>query len=194
MERTAAALAVRRARGVGRLTQRALANRAHDHQPNIAAIESGTRDAKFQTVTDLVHAAGASLCLLPTTTASVADVAEEIRRFLAHGEERSAYRSWLGLHDDLERSEPALRVALCVTPPVLVGESRYDALLAALVDFVLAGDGLPLPPWVDDDRRVAESDWWIEDLPATREAVRAATPPAFSKRRLYLDASELESV
>lgn len=194
MTATSASSAVRQARGIARLTQRALASRAQDYQPNIAAIESGKRDAKFQTVTDLVRAAGANLCVLPTTSDTVADAAEEIRQFLAIGEERSAYRAWLGLNDDLERSDPALRVALCVTPPVLLGDSRYDALLAALVEFVLGRDGLPLPTWVDDERRVADSDWWIEDLPATRDLVRAATPRAFSKRRLYLDPSELVSV
>lgn len=193
MTTTPAGAAVHQARSAARLTQRALARRSHDHQPNIAAIESGKRDAKFQTVADLVRAAGSHVCVLPTTASTVADAAEELRALLARGNERAAYRVWLGVHDDLERSDPALRVALCVTPPAFVGDARYDALLAALVEFVLGRDGLPLPGWVADDRRIADADWWIEDLAATRDAVRRATPREFSARRLFIDPAELVS-
>ncbi len=194
MSSTPASSAVHQARSAAGLTQRALARRAHDHQPNIAAIESGKRDAKFQTVSDLVRAAGSHVCVLPTTASTVADAAEQLRALLARGNERAAYRVWLGVHDDLERSDPALRVALCVTPPALVGDSRYDALLAALVEFVLGRDGLPLPGWIADERRPADVDWWIEDLAATRDAVRRATPREFSARRLFIDPAELVSV
>ena len=104
----------------------------------------------------------------------------EIAQLLAASRFRPAYRAFLGLHDDLLRAEPSTRVALCVTPPVLVGDRRYDALIAALVEHDLERDGLPIPPWAKDSGRHAEG-WWVEDLPGRRHGI-------------WLDAAELESV
>jgi transcriptional regulator with XRE-family HTH domain len=192
MDTETAAGVLRQARGLARLTQRALAARAHEHQPNIATIESGARDANFAKVAHLVRAAGARLCVLPTTVQPVAEVADEIARLLEVGDERRAYRTWLGLHDDLVRTDPATRVALCVTPP-LARDSRYDALLAALVEHDLERDGLPVPRWAMDPNRNAHG-WWVEDSPTLHDAIRDATPPAFARHGIWLDARELESV
>jgi transcriptional regulator with XRE-family HTH domain len=192
MVATAAAL-VRQARALSGLSQRALAEQAGDHQPNVAAIESGARDAYVSTVARLIHAAGGRLSVLPTTAAPVAEVAVEIAQLLADGRGRVAYRTVLGLHDDLVRADPASRVALCVMPPSTTGDRRYDALLAALVEHDLERDGLPAPAWARDPGRDA-GGWWVEDLPELRDATRKATPPAFARHGVWLDVAELESV
>jgi transcriptional regulator with XRE-family HTH domain len=192
MVTTAAAL-VRQARALSGLSQRALAQRAGDHQPNVAAIESGARDAYVSTIARLVQAAGGRLCILPATVAPVAEVAVEIAQLLADDRGRLAYRTVLGLHDDLVRADAASRVALCAMPPLRTGDRRYDALLAALVEHDLERDGLPVPAWAQDPSRQA-GGWWVEDLPELREAVRQATPPAFVRHGVWLDATELESV
>ena len=184
---------VRLARLVSGLSQRALAERADDHQPNVAAIESGARDAYVSTVSRLIEAAGGRLVVLPTTTATVAEVAFEVALLIASRRARVAYRAVLGLHDDLVRADPALRVALCVTPPPLTGDHRFDALLAALVEHDLEQDGLPVPAWARDPGRDA-GGWWVEDLPELRAAVRKATPAAFARHGVWIDATELESV
>jgi hypothetical protein len=187
------ALLVRQARAFSGLSQRALALRAGDHQPNVAAIESGGRDAYVATIARLVHAAGGRLCVLPTTAATVADVAADIAALLGQGATEVAYRTVIGLHDELLRTPAALRVALCVTPPPPVGDVRFDALLASVVEHDLRRDRLPLPEWVDDPRRHA-GGWWVEDLPEMRDVIRKATPPAFRRHGVWLNAAELESV
>ena len=189
----AAALLVRQARAMSGLSQRALAERADDHQPNVAAIESGARDAYVSTVSRLVAAAGGRLTVLPTTTATVAEVAVEVGHLLATRRMRVAYRAVLGLHDDLMRADAASRVALCVMPPPPTGDRRFDALLAALVEHDLERDGLPVPGWARDPAHDA-GGWWVEDLPELRAAVRKATPAAFARHGVWLDAAELESV
>lgn len=188
-----AALLVRQARMMSGLSQRALADRAGDHQPNVAAIESGARDAYVSTVARLVEAAGGRLSVLPLTTATVAEVAVEVARLVGSGRVRVAYRAVLGLHDDLVRADGASRVALCVMPPPPTGDRRFDALFAALVEHDLERDGLPVPAWARDPRRDA-GGWWVEDLPELRAAVRKATPAAFARHGVWLDAAELESV
>jgi transcriptional regulator with XRE-family HTH domain len=189
---TASAL-LHQARVASGLSQRALAARAGQYQSNVAAIESGRRDANCETLADLVQASGGRLCVLPTADSTVADVADAIRRLLVDNRERAAYRSFVGLHDDLVSADPATRVALCVSPPAPVGDSRYDALLAALVEHDLSAHKLPIPTWATDPGRDAHG-WWVEDLPAIRDRIRAATPPAFVRHGIWLDGSELASV
>lgn len=181
---------VRRARRTAGLSQRVLAERAKDHQPNVSNIESGKQDAQFDHVSKLLAATGSSFCVVPTRAPSVAAVADDIAGFLTEGNERAAYRAFLGLHDELIRVEPATRVALCVTEPVPSGSDRWDALLAALVSYDLGREGLPLPRWVDDPARRTD-EWWVEDLPALREQVRRSTPSEFSTRGIWIDEADL---
>ena len=188
-----AAVLVRQARALSGLSQRALADRAGDHQPNIAAIESGARDAYVATLARLVDAAGGRLIVLPATTAPASDVAAEVGELLRAGKERVAFRTVLGFHDDLLQAAPALRVALCVTPAPPTGDRRYDALLAAVAEHDLEQDGLPLPSWVRDPARNA-GGWWVEDLEELRPRIQENTPAAFARHGVWLDAAELESV
>ena len=188
-----AASLVRQARALSALSQRALADRASDHQPNVAAIETGARDAYVATLARLVDAAGARLSILPATSSPAAEVAVEVAEFLRERKERLAFRAVLGFHDDLMRASPALRVALCVTPPPASGDRRYDGLLAAVVEYDLEQDGLPLPSWVHDPARNA-GGWWVEDLEELRPTVRHRTPAAFARHGVWLDPAELESV
>ena len=188
-----AAALVRQARALSGLSQRALADRAGDHQPNVAAIESGARDAYVATLARLVDAAGGRLCVLPASTAPAAEVAVEVGELMRAGKERVAFRTVLGFHDDLMRASPALRVALCLTPAPPTGDRRYDALLAAVVEYDLEHDGLPLPSWVHDPGRNA-GGWWVENLEALRPTVQQRTPAAFARHGVWLDPAELESV
>ena len=180
------------ARATRGLTQRALAARSGIAQPNIASLESEVgRDATVETVDRLLHAAGARLTVLPTRSVTAADTGIDIGRWLAQGRPEQAYRAVLGLHDALLRADPALRVALAVAPPPLTGDRRWDAILAAVVAHDLTG--LPLPRWVRVPERVADG-WYVDDVPALAEHIRAHTPPAFRRHGVWLDAAELASV
>lgn len=190
MNQTAGDL-IRLARTGHGLSQRALADRAGIAQPNIAAIESHGRDATVATTDRLVTAAGSRITVLPTRSPTAADVGARVAQQLqAHRPER-AYRAVLGLHDSLTSAEPALRVALVVTPPTPTGDRRWDALLAAVVAHDLVG--LPLPSWVRDPERRADG-WFVDDVPELRDRTRRRTPPAFRRRGVFIDPAELESV
>jgi predicted transcriptional regulator len=62
---------LRYARRRAGLTQRALAERAAAYQPAIARIESGAVSPQLDTLTELLHAAGATLEIVPLAGAGV---------------------------------------------------------------------------------------------------------------------------
>lgn len=188
-----AAPLLRQARRSRKLSQRALAQRAASHQPAIAAIETGKHDASVATLDRLVSATGQRLAVLPTPSRTVAEAAEAIWDCLRHHDERRAFREFVQLSDDLQRESGAIRVALTVTPPAPVGDRRYDALIAALVEHLLA-DRLPVPTWTSEPARTLHEPWYVEDLPEARERTREETPASFARHRVFLSATELASV
>ncbi len=182
---------VREARRGSGLTQRALAARAGVHQPALADIERSAHDTRVGLLDRLVKAAGYRLAVLPTSAQSSADWAD-----LVYQEFRSprrsevvAFRALIGLSDDLASVSKPLRVALCVAPPALCGDARFDAGIAAVVDFQLSKDRLPLPSWVREPSRALKEPWLVSphtDL--------ASVPKIFKRHGVLLAASELASV
>lgn len=189
-----AAHLLRQARRAGHLSQESLAARAGVHQPAVAAIESSDRDTRVENLQKLVAAAGQRLTTLPTTWAPTAgDAADQLYSCLRHEpsieSEEAAFRILIGFSDALAASEPALRVALSVSPPPPCGDDRFDAALAGVVEHHLRPHGLPVPAWVDEPERRLPTPWQVS--PWTDPA---DVPEAFAHRNVVLAASELASV
>ncbi len=190
MRETTAQLVREARRGRG-LTQRALGAKSGVTQSALAAIECSEHDTLVKSLDRLIGAAGYSLFLLPTTSSAVASWADFIHEALRrekHGEP-IAFRALIGLSDQLTAAPGPLRVALCVAPPAPCGEAKYDAALAALVEYHLAKDGLPIPAWVDEPGRSLSESWAASPFTDISEI-----PHAFARRGVLLAESELASV
>jgi len=182
---------VRQARRGCGLTQRDLASRAGIPQSALADIERSAHDTRGGALNHLVGAAGYQLFVLPTHAQSAADWADLIYQELRspRRSEEVAFRSLIGLHDDLASVSPPLRVALCVAPPALCGDSRFDAGVAAVVDHHLSTARLPIPRWVREPSRVLTKAWLVSPYTDPAEV-----PAAFRRHGVHLAASELASV
>jgi len=189
MSRAATLLSsARRYRGV---SGRELARRTASSQAGLVGVENGSADATTERLDRILRTLGYQVITIPTRLGTASDAAEEARHFLAVGNEDAAFRVALQLVADLTRADEALRVALCVTPPALTGDSRFDALIAGIVDWELSKDALPIPLWVREDTRVLSEPWDVEPVPTLRESARLRTPEAFRRHGVYLAASEL---
>jgi transcriptional regulator with XRE-family HTH domain len=179
---------VRRGRG---FTQRELASRAGITQPALADIERAAHDTRVGALSRLVGAAGYQLFVLPTTAHAAADWADHIYQELrsTRRDEEIAFRALIGLSDDLAAVSEPLRVALCVAPPAPCGDPRYDAGIAAVVEFHLSRSRLPVPNWVRESWRVLREEWVVSPYTDLSEV-----PPAFRRHGVVLAASELASI
>jgi transcriptional regulator with XRE-family HTH domain len=184
-------VAARSDRGV---STRALAGLVGASQPGIVDVERGRKDATVERLEGLLAALGYQLTALPTRRPPAALAAGEIRGYLDRGDEAGALRVIWQLAADLQATEEAVRVALCVTPPGPTGDAGFDALLAAVVDHALAADDLPRPGWLDDPWRTLDEPWDVEPVPVLRQRARAGTPAPIAAHGIYLDAAELIDV
>lgn len=170
---------------------RALARETASSQAGLVELESGRADATTERLERILRVLGYQVTTLPTRLGTATSAAEDARRYLHAGNADAAFRVVLQLAADLEAADPALRVALCITPPAPTGDPRFDALLAGVVDHLLTRDRLPVPGWVAEDSRVLLETWDVEPVPSLQAAARRRTPRALRRHGVYLDPSEL---
>ena len=178
----------RRYRGV---SGRALARQTASSQAGLVGVENGTADATTERLDRILRALDYQVVALPTRLGTASDAGEDIRRYLEVGNEDAAFRVVLQFATDLTRADHALRVALCVTPPALSGNPKFDALLAGTVEWKLSTDDLPIPLWVGEGARTLSEPWDVEPVPGLQEAARKRTPDALRRHGVYLDPAEL---
>ena len=182
---------IRGARRESNLTQQALADRSGATQPSIADIERSAHDTRVENLERLLAAAGHRIIALPTLARTVAEWSDYIRAELRserHSED-AAFRSLVGLSDDLASAPETIRTALCVTSPVNTGDVRFDAAIAAVVDHHLSSANLPVPEWVRLPSKILTDTWRV-----SRFTDDAEVPAAFRRHGVHLAASELASV
>ena len=191
-----AASLLRQARLGSGLSGRALARLAGTPQSRVSEIERDVHDPSVGTLDKAVRAAGWQLAVIPTRAPTASAVALEVRQAFAStdqatGEER-AFRALLSLVDGLRDAAPAVRVALCVAPPALTGDERFDAAIAAVVEHRLTVAALPVPAWVHEPARTLIVPWTPD--PYAGPDVAAEAPEAFRRHRVLLAAREFDSV
>lgn len=160
--------------------------------PAIATIESGAHVPSVDRLEELVARAGHRLAVLPTRSSTASDIADAVYEALRAGNRRRSRRLLVQLNDDLASQHGAVRVALTVTPPAPTGNPRYDAYIAALVEHHLLAEDLPLPTWIEEPRRFLDEPWIVDRF--ADPDVERATPPAFRRHRVLIDARELASI
>ena len=123
----------------------------------------------------------------------VAHAATQVAEALAAGLEDDAFREVINMSDRLRGTSTEQFTEQVTDPPTLVGDVRYDALLAAVIDVHLSERNQERPAWLDDPDRKCAPPFDVEPVPELRAAVRAATPPACARHGVYLHPDELAS-
>jgi transcriptional regulator with XRE-family HTH domain len=187
-----AANALRTARSSLRLSQRALSRQSGVGQPTIARIETGVEDATVTRLNSILAGVDGQVALLPTRVPTVADWGPDLV-YLAKFDPAGVPKTLVVISDSLRSVDPAVRVALCVTPPLKTGVPHVDALVAALVEWTLGRDGLPVPAWVEFHSAGPEEPWDLVDLDEVRDDLRVRAPEPFARRNVFVPAEFFES-
>jgi transcriptional regulator with XRE-family HTH domain len=185
------------------LTQSDVADRMETSQSVIARLEAGRRDPRLSTLERYAAAVGAHIQLEPRVerTASAnrrtaARLAELVRARLGSGASSTAtFREVVQFLDGARSADqPTLR-SLIHEPPSSTGDDRWDATVAAAVEWVAATGGVASPAWArSPDRKLDSPGWVLTPHRQLHEMVRANTPPAFARHGVYVDADSLGSV
>jgi len=103
-----------------------------------------------------------------------------IERLAGHlAEDADADRRWLLLLEFLEEYEHSsapTRRSLVESEPAVVGDDRWDALLAGVAEWLAARDHFDAPRWVDAPKRTLVDAWCPHTLASLRR-LAGKTPP-----------------
>ncbi|MGO9911619.1 MAG: helix-turn-helix domain-containing protein [Acidimicrobiales bacterium] len=195
--KTAASVA-RELRATAKLSLRALADRSGTSSATLSNYERGRKEPHLSTLERIASAAGASLDVrvAPNLTSalrgrgSALAAAVDVQHAVKCGNDDIAFRRCLELLDDLYAVPIAGVPVLVADAPVLTGDQRYDALLAAIVEDSCVRRAVATPPWVYDAGR-SVSGWYVAGLASLRADADRDTPPVFRRHGVMILADEL---
>ena len=125
------------------------------------------------------------------TRPSMADVAVEIRTCLAEGDEPSALRLAFRCVELFDRASERERLSMLTTPPDPTGDMRYDAMLAAITEYLCVRADLVLPTWVNGRDRFLEPWWSVSGIDALHADAIVHSPISFKRRGVFITAGAL---
>jgi DNA-binding XRE family transcriptional regulator len=196
---------LRQLRRESALTQRELAAKAGVPQSTIAEVEVGRREPSLTLLSKIAEAAGQSISieLTPLHRHSAVATANTIRDRL-YGEageglsadvrEDGALRAVIDMRDALRRSRPEGFEALSSQAPSLIGDTRWDALVAAIAEDEAARKRMSPPRWTNDVNRFHRPFWYLSKNPRFHTWEIANSPGALIRHGIFAAQEELESV
>jgi hypothetical protein len=106
----------------------------------------------------------------------------------------AALRSLLDLRDALRRCNEEEFFQLTEQPPGLVGDTRWDALIAAVVEDESTRRDVSPPRWTNDQSRFTKPFWYLAEIPELHDWELAGSPASFIRHGVLASESELESI
>lgn len=190
-----AAVVIRTARRKAGLTQQELANRAATTQSAVAAYESGAKQPSMTTLNRLVAAADLSVAwALNPARSPVHLTVEAIARSLHSGREAEALRMAADLLTGLTAMEPADVARAIDSDPGSIGDDRWDALIAGLVERAAHTAGVRTPLWTAAPSRFLDRWWFLTPYRSLHPSAMVETPAELANRGVFVTESSLHSV
>lgn len=189
-----ATILARSARVASGLSQSELAQRSGIAGSSLSLIEHGKREPTVATLESLLRATRHTVVTIPTVRSDAAHIASDISIALADAGEASAFRRFLQLADNLTAESGATRVGLTLTEPSPTGSEQWDTAIAALCEYRLNANSLPIPDWVGTRTGNPNARWAPRTSDYDIPADPAQVPLEFLSRGILIEAATLESI
>lgn len=184
--------ALRQAREGAGLSQRALARLAHTSPAAVSRYESGQMSPTVRTLTRLLEACRSAPRRLRWPT--LAMLAPSMREVLLEHGSRDAWRLVGEVLDDATSATDAELRSLVAPRPVVTGDTRVDAAVAALAEYLCARRGVAPPAWALEFGREARPWWFVADDVRFRALALRESPISFARRGVFVTKGGLERV
>ncbi|HET6949137.1 MAG TPA: helix-turn-helix transcriptional regulator [Acidimicrobiales bacterium] len=189
---------MREIRHESRLSLRDLADAAGVAVSTVHRIERGDVSPTLDTLERIAGAAGVALRVEPRADHRLSLVG--LSRCIA-----SDLRS-----DPVDRSTPVRRAAefvhrflgssdderrrMIAARPPTTGSDGWDALVAAVAEWLAVRSEMSVPGWAHDPDRYLPGGWWVTDLPSMRAWEYAGSPMSFKVHGVYIHRDSLANV
>ncbi|WP_159599751.1 helix-turn-helix domain-containing protein [Agromyces humi] len=185
---------IREARAAGGISLEQAAAVAQSTVSAMEEIEAGVLEPTFEQVERILWYAGYRLVPAPVLRGDSLFWAVAVRASLDAGDEEGAFRAWLSFSDGLAKERGANRVALALFPAPETGSDLWDAAFAAVVEYWLVKDGLPIPDWVGGISRFLQAPTQLRPARYSPKVAKKDVPTPFLRRNVYIHEAMLQSV
>jgi hypothetical protein len=117
---------------------------------------------------------------------SIGEIALEIATALRESQEGEARRVAFRFIEIFDSAHVDERGQMVLPEPPPTGDDRYDALLAAIVEFACARHSMVAPSWVDDPDRFLAKWWFISGMLSLHADAIAHSPISFARRGVFV--------
>jgi hypothetical protein len=122
---------------------------------------------------------------------SIADVAPEIATCLAEGDEASALRLAFRCVELFDGAPLGEQMHVVDREPPSTGNARYDALLAAIAEYLCAREEVLAPTWVESPSRFLDQWWFVSGIRSLHADAIVHSPISFARRGVFITADAL---
>jgi len=175
------------------ISQSELARRTSLYQANISEIENGFTTPNLSTVEEYLSALGLKLIPISNSITSVQEFALEISTSLAQKKPERALRlliEFVNRCHKLDRDEFLFATSI---KPISTGDQRYDALIAATVEYLHSDRKLARPNWVVTNRFKLREPWIVDRHATKSDNLERTTPKQFLDRNILISPTEFVS-
>lgn len=123
------------------------------------------------------------------TTYRAMNLADLARHLLSTADDKIRWKLVWEFLEEYRWEPPGVQVGLLQAAPDLVGDERWDVLLAALAEHLCAQHDLAPPAWCEP--RVLRRAWFPAELPTQRADALVWAPAAFRKHGVFLSVHDL---
>jgi hypothetical protein len=117
---------------------------------------------------------------------TIAEVGVEVADCLAENDESSGRRLAFRFVEQFDKADQSDRRRMVEIAPLPTGDRRYDALLAALVEYCCVRHDMPSPAWVDDPSRFLEEWWFVSGIRSLHANAVVHSPISFKRRGVFI--------
>jgi hypothetical protein len=123
---------------------------------------------------------------------TVIGVSEEIAACLAKGDSNSATRLAFRFVERYDKSDSETRHRITFEPPMTTASDRYDALLAGIVEFACASNGVVAPPWVNAEHYFLNKWWFVSGTESLHADALVHSPISLARRGVFVTQGALD--
>jgi hypothetical protein len=128
---------------------------------------------------------------MATRWPTVSDVAIDVRRSLERQDEAHARRLVFRFVESYDKAPSMTRPGMIDNEPPPTGDRRFDAFLAALVEYLCAREFGVAPVWVNHPSRFLDQWWFMSGIRSLEANAIVHSPISFKRHGVFITEGSL---
>jgi len=122
---------------------------------------------------------------------TVSDIARAVSTCVIDNDQSMAIRLMFRIVERYDKCDLVTRAEMIRECPPPTGDRRYDAMLAAVVEYCCAVRFILAPAWVQRPEFFLDTFWFPAGLPGLEAEAFANSPISFSRRGIFINSGSL---